>query len=294
MVVTIYTDGGADPNPGVGGWAAILKAGQHEKILSGTENYTTNNRMELQAAIAALQALKQPSKVEFHTDSEYVRLGITERIEKWAAKDWKRKGKEIPNVDLWKKLWEVANQHEITWHWVKGHSGDPLNERVDRLARQARESISPKAKMPEGIVRIFSRGTCRGNPGPGGWGIVIERGDETEQMSGSVRRTTNNRMELQAIIEGLRSVEAEVPVQVITTSDYVYQGATRWIHGWRKRDWRKRDGKPISNIDLWQELNQLMGERKIWWSDAKGPAKKGDPGLEEAAQLAKLALLDFA
>jgi ribonuclease HI len=294
MVVTIYTDGGADPNPGIGGWAAILKAGKHEKILSGTENYTTNNRMELQAAIAALQALKQPSEVEFHTDSEYVRLGITERIEKWAAKDWKRKGKEIPNVDLWKILWEVANQHEITWHWVKGHSGDPLNERVDRLARQARQSISPKAKMPEGIVRIFSRGTCKGNPGPGGWGIVIERGDETEQLSGSIRRTTNNRMELQAVIEGLRSVDAEVPVQVITTSDYVFQGATRWIHGWRKRGWRKRDGKPISNIDLWQELNQLMGEREIWWSDAKGPAKKGDPGLEEAAQLAKLALLDFA
>jgi ribonuclease HI len=294
MRVTIYTDGGADPNPGIGGWAAILLAGKHEKILSGTENYTTNNRMELQAAIAALQALKRPSEVEFHTDSEYVQLGITERIEKWAAKDWKRKGKEIPNVDLWKALWEVANQHEISWHWVKGHSGDPLNERVDRLARLARQSISPKAKMPEGIVRISSRGTCKGNPGPGGWGIVIERGDETEQMSGSIQRTTNNRMELQAVIEGLRSVDAAVPVQVITTSDYVYQGATRWILGWRKRDWRKRDGKPISNIDLWQGLNQLMADREIWWSDAKGPAKKGDLGLEEAAQLAKLALLDFA
>jgi len=294
MRVTIYTDGGADPNPGIGGWAAILKAGNHEKVLSGTEDYTTNNRMELQAAISALSALKRSSEVDFHTDSQYVQKGITEHIKKWVANGWKRKGREIANVDLWKELWELSEQHDISWLWVRGHSGDALNERVDRLARQARLSISPKAIMPEGIVRIYSRGACKGNPGPGGWGVVIEKGEETEQFSGSVARTTNNRMELLGVIEGLSFVDTEVPVQLITTSDYVYQGATRWIHGWRKRDWKKRDGKTISNIDLWQALNQIMGVRDIWWSQAKGPTKNIDPGLAEAAQLAKVALLEFS
>ncbi len=294
MRVTIFTDGGADPNPGIGGWAAILRAGNHEKVLSGAEDYTTNNRMELQAAISALKALNRPSEVDFHTDSKYVQLGITEHVEKWEASGWKRKGKEIPNVDLWQELWKAVEQHNISWHWVRGHSGNALNERVDRLARQARISISPKAIMPGGIIRIYSRGACKGNPGPGGWGVVIEAGEDTEQYSGAEKRTTNNRMELVGVIEGLQLVDAEVPVQVITTSDYVFQGATRWIHGWRKRNWRKKDGKTISNIDLWQALNQLLGEREIWWAQAKGPAKNSDPGLQEAAQLAKLALVEFS
>jgi ribonuclease HI len=293
MRVIIYTDGGADPNPGVGGWAAILKAGKHEKVLSGNESWTTNNRMELQAAIAALSALKGTSEVDFHTDSEYVRRGITEWIDTWADSGWKRKGKKIPNDDLWKELWKLNKEHEISWHWVRGHSGNPLNERVDRIARQARISISPAAELPQDIVKIYVRGACKGNPGPGGWGVVVERGDDTEQMSGSERKTTNNRMELQAVIEGLSMVESSVPVQVITTSDYVYQGATRWVHGWRKREWRKKGGGTISNVDLWKLLSKKSEKREIWWASAKGPIKSYDPGVNEAGQLARIALIEF-
>ena len=131
MKVSIYTDGGADPNPGIGGWAAILRAGGKEKIVTGGEPYTTNNRMELQAAISALKALTKPSQIEFYTDSEYLHLGITEWISAWEASGWKRKGKPIANVDLWKTLNELVKDHEVEWHWVKGHSSDPMNRRAD-------------------------------------------------------------------------------------------------------------------------------------------------------------------
>ena len=124
--VVIYSDGGSDPNPGIGGWAAVLRSGYREKVLTGNDPATTNNRMELTAAIHALEALKIQSVVDFHTDSEYVRKGITEWIEGWAERGWKTKsGKPVSNADLWQRLWPLVQRHTIEWHWVKGHSGDP-------------------------------------------------------------------------------------------------------------------------------------------------------------------------
>jgi ribonuclease HI len=293
MRVTIYSDGGADPNPGIGGWAAILRTGGREKVLTGNHPQTTNNRMELQAAITALQALTRPSQVDFYTDSEYVRLGITSWIEKWAARGWQRKGKDIPNLDLWRQLWQLNQTHEIEWHWVRGHTGDPLNERVDELARRARLEITPAAQLAADAPRLFVRASCRGNPGPGGWGVVLERGHgtelTTEQLSGSARRTTNNRMELLAAIEGLKMLPPGSAAQLFTTSDYLFQGATRWIHGWRKRDWQKKDGQPVSNGDLWQELDRLLAGYRVHWINAKGDLYEDQPALDEAARLAAAA-----
>jgi ribonuclease HI len=269
--VTIYSDGGSDPNPGIGGWAALLRYGRHEKVLSGNDPSSTNNRMELTAAIRALEALKRPSTIEFHTDSEYLRKGITEWIEVWAAKEWKTKGgKRVSNVDLWQRLWPLVKRHDIDWHWVKGHAGDPLNERVDALARQARLEITPSEQISDNIPRIYLRSSCKGNPGPGGWGVVLVRGDETEQNSGGQKQTTNNRMEVTAAIEGILMLPPGSDVQVFTTSDYLYQGATRWIHGWRRRKWHKRDGKPVANADLWQALDKLQEGYAIRWVNAKG------------------------
>jgi ribonuclease HI len=290
MKVVIYSDGGADPNPGVGGWAAILRAGGREKVLTGNSPWTTNNQMELQAAIAALQALRRPSSVEFHTDSEYLRKGITDYIGVWAENDWKRKGKPVANAELWQKLWALAKQHDIDWRWVKGHAGDPINERVDGLARRARLELTSEEQVSPDAPRIYARGSCKGNPGPGGWGVVVERGDDTEQISGSEAGTTNNRMELKAVIEGLRLVLPETEVQVITTSDYVYQGATRWIKGWRERDWKKRDGQPVSNQEMWKELDRLADEASVRWVNAKGRPDSYGPGMEEAAMLARSAI----
>lgn len=290
MHVTIYSDGGADPNPGIGGWAAILQYGTHEKALTGSDPHTTNNRMELQAAIAALSALQRPCQIEFHTDSEYLRQGITQWISKWAANNWQLKGgKAVANSDLWQQLWPLTQTHTITWHWVKGHAGNPLNERVDELARQARLKITPAAQVSANAARLYIRASCKGNPGPGGWGVVCEQGDESEQASGAVPQTTNNRMELTAAIESLLMLPPGTPVQIFTTSDYLFQGVTQWIHGWRKRNWQKQDGQPVANADLWQALDQLLPNYTARWINAKNMPEPS-PALAEAAKLAAEAI----
>ncbi len=284
--VVIYSDGGADPNPGIGGWAAVLRYGEHEKVLTGHDPQTTNNRMELQAALAALQALKRPAEIEFHTDSEYLRQGITEWAEKWAAKGWQKAGKPTPNADLWQLLLPLVKQHTINWHWVKGHSGDPMNERVDQLARKARLEITPKAQLSPDTPRLYVRASCKGNPGPGGWGVVMEIGDDTRQNSGFEEKTTNNRMEIAAAIAAIHLLPPGSPGQLFTTSDYLFQGATQWLNGWRKRNWQKKEGQPIANQDLWQELDQVLQQHAIYWINAKGEEGEKLPGLREAAQLA--------
>lgn len=137
--VTIYTDGACKGNPGPGGWGVLLKSGSTEKELFGGEPLTTNNRMELTAVIEGLRALKRPCRVTLYLDSEYVRKGITEWIHGWKAKGWRTAAKQpVKNVELWQALDELVSQggHQIDWHWVKGHAGDPGNERADALANR--------------------------------------------------------------------------------------------------------------------------------------------------------------
>jgi ribonuclease HI len=136
-LVHIYTDGACDPNPGPGGWAALLKFGRREKAITGSDEHTTNNRMELTAAVQALQTLNQPCRIEFYTDSEYLKRGITEWLPGWRRRGWRRKGGALANIDLWQALDAALASHTIHWNWVRGHSGHPENERADRLARQA-------------------------------------------------------------------------------------------------------------------------------------------------------------
>ncbi|TDX29175.1 RNase HI [Modicisalibacter xianhensis] len=136
--VTIYTDGACRGNPGPGGWGALLKSGRHEKTLNGFESATTNNRMELMAAIMALRELKRSCRVELYTDSQYVRKGITEWIHGWQKRGWKTAAKQpVKNAELWRELLAEAGKHDLEWHWVKGHSGHPGNERADALANEA-------------------------------------------------------------------------------------------------------------------------------------------------------------
>jgi ribonuclease HI len=150
--VTIYSDGACEPNPGPGGWAALLRTGDQEKVLTGSEAETTNNRMELTAAVQALSGLNRPCLVDFYTDSEYLRRGITEWLPVWRARNWRRKAGALANADLWRQLDAAIQPHTIRWHWVRGHAGDPDNERVDRLAYQAtpRESARPNARLQPG------------------------------------------------------------------------------------------------------------------------------------------------
>ena len=139
--VMIYTDGACSGNPGPGGWGALLRFGSREKELSGSERKTTNNRMEITAAVMALKALKEPCQADIFTDSEYLKRGITEWIHNWKKLGWRRgkPGKTVPlkNADLWQELDAVIAEHEVTWHWVRGHAGHQYNERVDKLAKDA-------------------------------------------------------------------------------------------------------------------------------------------------------------
>ena len=142
MKVTIYTDGSCKGNPGPGGWGVLLRFNGEEKTLQGAVAQTTNNRMELTAAIAGLQALKKPCVVDLYTDSQYLRQGMTQWLVGWKRNNWRNAQKEpVKNQDLWQALDELAALHQIHGHWVKGHGGDPDNERVDALANQAVEAL---------------------------------------------------------------------------------------------------------------------------------------------------------
>ena len=140
--VEIYTDGACRGNPGPGGWAALLLAGEHEREISGAEAQTTNNRMELTAVIRALEALKRPVEGAIYTDSQYVRQGILEWMPNWKARGWKTADKKpVKNQDLWQELDALVAKHRLDWHWVKGHSGNVGNERVDALANRAIDAL---------------------------------------------------------------------------------------------------------------------------------------------------------
>jgi ribonuclease HI len=154
--VTIHTDGGCEGNPGPGGWAAVLKSGDHEREVSGGEPATTNNRMELQAAIGAMTALTQPCEVDFYTDSTYVRDGITKWIRSWKARGWRTTSRQpVKNEDLWRALDDAVCGHRIVWHWLKGHAGHAGNERCDQLAAaeiaKIRKQFTP-AQLRAGIA----------------------------------------------------------------------------------------------------------------------------------------------
>ena len=138
LTVVIYTDGGCDPNPGRGGWAAVIQQDGKVIELSGCDPHSTNNRMELTAAIRALNSLKEPSKVILNTDSTYLQKGITEWMPGWLAKNWRGSSGPVLNQDLWKELLAAAKPHQVSWNWVKGHAGNRWNNRVDALVHQAR------------------------------------------------------------------------------------------------------------------------------------------------------------
>lgn len=144
--VLIYSDGACSGNPGPGGWGAVLISGKHRKEISGGEGLTTNNRMELLAAISALEALKKRSDVELYTDSAYVKNGITGWVHGWKKNGWRTADKKpVKNVELWQALDALRNKHDVAWHWLKGHAGHPENERADELAREA---MAPFKRAP--------------------------------------------------------------------------------------------------------------------------------------------------
>lgn len=139
--ITIYSDGGCDPNPGPGGWAALIIDGKTRREISGAEEKSTNNRMELTAAIEAFRTIEEKARITLYTDSQYLKKGMDEWMPRWLAKNWRGTSGPIANQDLWQELLKVSGRHQVTWCWLRGHTGNPDNERVDRLCKIARNEL---------------------------------------------------------------------------------------------------------------------------------------------------------
>ncbi len=290
--ITIYTDGGADPNPGTGGWAAILidPASGKARQISGGEPQTTNNRMELTAAIRALEALKRPCRVRLFTDSLYLRKGITEWLPGWRILGWRRKAGELQNEDLWRRLAELTEHHEIRWEWVRGHAGNEWNERADRLATEEirkQRGARPAAAVPDAAVpdaEVFMRVSCAGRKG--GWAALVRHGGAETVLSGGLASTTSNQLDLLGAIAALESLPRGISVAVHTGSDYLRNGATRWLESWKRRGWKTQEGQPVLNRELWERLEAAMAVRRVSWPEVKG---REVPELKELGTVAKAA-----
>lgn len=287
--VVIYTDGGCRPNPGPGGWGAVvLYPGRDPIELSGGKKEATNNRMEITAAIESLATLKGSHRVELHTDSTYLRTGITEWLPKWQANGWKTAGKkQVKNRDLWEALAHILASHEVTWRWVKGHAGDRWNEVADELA----SSAMPRAPLPiddQKAVHLFTAAAYSGKKKAGSWGVVLRFADSDKGLSDRVEGASPNRMHILSAVSALEELNRPVRVHIYTVSDYLKDGATSWVSGWRERGWTTREGKPVSHRDLWQRLEALSKKHRVEWHVVEKTDLPAD--MEYAKQLAKDAL----
>lgn len=278
--LVIYTDGGASPNPGPGGWAAVILApGGEPRELSGGAPSTTNNRMELQAAISALAEVAEPSTVDLYTDSQYVRQGITSWMALWRARNWRRRdGGPVKNVDLWRRLEGLNRRHRVHWHWVKGHAGNEWNERVDALASAeiatrgggAAAELDSETEIPSGSARIFLKVRCV--DGRGAWAAELETPEGLDQRTGKVSGTTPNRLELACVLDLLATLPEGQPAAVYTANDYVRRGASLWIHSWKRNRWRTKAGGQVKNANLWHRLDRELQDRRVIWPAPLGEA----------------------
>lgn len=294
----VHTDGGCKPNPGPGGWGAVIRTPDgHHRELRGGAPHTTNNRMEMTAAIEALRSLPEGSVVDLVTDSKYLQLGVTKWIHGWRRKGWRtQEGGEVMNRDLWVELDGMLARHFVRWSWTRGHSGDRWNERADALARDARRSQeagapSPKAAATEPAaepgppevelpaVGLWSAAAGAGGSKGGAWAAVLGSGGRTRQIEGSAPEGSANRLQLLAVVEGLRVLKKPCAVAVHTTCSYVVEGAAQASGEWPRRGWKTREGKPVANQDLWMEFAALAGRHRLSW-----PPPAAIPDQEEMKQ----------
>jgi ribonuclease HI len=292
--VTIYTDGGCSPNPGPGGWGALLIAADGRiKELSGAELHTTNNRMELTAAIEALRALKRPCQVTLRTDSEYLRRGITEWLPAWIAHNWQRKGKKpVENEDLWRALHAATQRHDIRWEWVRGHAGDAYNERVHTLATRARERLlaaSGRAAAMSADYEVTLRISLPKGSATGGWAarILPKEATSPELLTGRAAVDSSNQLWLTAARAVLQHLPAGVTVRLYAPDNYLIQGITRWVKGWQKNGWQTREGSSVRNRPAWEALLVEASRRMVQWSQEEGPPALAEGLAGLAAQAAR-------
>ncbi len=292
--VQIFTDGGCKPNPGPGGWGAVIRFGSREWLLSGNDPHTTNNQMEMQAAVVALASLDSlfgRCTVDLFTDSEYLRQGINSWIEAWARNGWQTKGGEtVKNKSLWELLNRLKQRHTVTWHWIKGHAGHIHNERADWLATRARKALlspSPSPNAPADVrlpdVHIFVKASYNAGAKTGGWGVVLRKGDRVRILDEKEKNVSSNAMLIRAATRALMALTRPCSVIVYSDADYLIRGASQWIKGWLARGWETRGGKPVANRHEWESLLDAMKPHQVSWQQSSTDEMAD---LAEAARLA--------
>jgi ribonuclease HI len=245
-----------------------------------------------------LKELLGRCQVNLHTDSQYLRQGITEWIEDWVSNGWRTSDKQpVKNQDLWRVLHQLVQAHDVTWHWLKGHAGHPLNERADRLATEARRALRDLHRGPPGrddhpraAVEICVKVSYRGAEGRGGWGAVLRRGEHTKTLSGGASSTTANAMLIRGATAALRVLTKPCHVVLYSDAKYLIYGASRWVKGWVTRGWQTKSGDPVANRPEWEALLEAAGRHRVTWSLARGDATPADLALasELAAQAAAI------
>lgn len=297
--VTIYSDGGANPNPGPGGWGALLIfADGTQRELFGGEADTTNNRMELSAACEALEALTTSHEVIFYVDSQYVQKGITEWIKGWIKKNWK----DVKNPELWQRLHAATQRHRISWKWVKGHSGNRHNDRVDQLATAGRAKVlgekvdlspidsavsaPPAATAAHFDCTIYTAVDYDKKGRFGGWSAILVTDRGTTELSGSQSNTTDYHLALLAVRSAFEQLPERGSILVYTPSENVQKGASQWIKGWRNNGWKNSKNELIAHQALWQALDPILQARTISWKFAVGSNPTADQIAARARQKA--------
>jgi ribonuclease HI len=280
--VTIYTDGGADPNPGPGGWGAVLIFGDQQRELSGGEAETTNNRMELTAALEALKSLSDSHQIDLYLDSTYVLNGLKRYLSAW--KEWGLMPKGIPNDDLWIALVGAASKHQINFNWVRGHTGVEHNERADQLATLAMPVVKPQLDAEAISIYFKMAGPEGANFGTFGWAARIIQPGQEQILTGRKMKATPNHFSLQVILEILTLFAEQDHFQVFCDNSYLYDGAVQWMAGWKKSGWKK----PNKFKEDWQVLDDWMSRKQITWIKVKAhDVPTAFDGLKELAQAAR-------
>ncbi len=256
--VTIYTDGSCKPNPGPGGWGAVIIFNDKSCQEKGGELETTNNRMELTAPLKALQSLSFPHEVTLITDSMYLKNGITVWIHKWKLCGWKTvDNQSTKNRDLWEALDKEISRHKVIWKWVKGHTNNRFNELADQLASSARKRESLPLDS-DGKIHIFLGVTWKHTIDKGAWAAILSYGNHIKIIGGAEEKTTANRLYIETAIRGLQQLKRNLPVCIYTFSGYLKDGAQNWLPGWERRNWVTRSGDKVSNSESWKDLKNLL------------------------------------
>ena len=222
--------------------------------------------MELTAALKGLESLEEQCHVEVLTDSRYLQRGISEWLVKWKKNGWiTAEGYPVKNRDLWQEFAVQLERHSVTWTWIKGHNQNGWNERADELASKVRQSlnyVSNEALDPSG-VHIYAGVTWKHSKDSGAWAVVLNYGRHYKVIGGSSENTTANGLYLYAVREGIHTLKRTIPVYIYTRSGYLRDGFEVWLDGWRKRNWLTREGKAVSNVELWRQLSKLKDKYTI-------------------------------